>query len=387
MADLRKNSPDTIIEITEIRRYFPCLKGGKIYMNHAALSPLSQLVLDGINEFLIQRSDTNIENFLSVLDTTGKVKDKLSSMINTVPDRLAFVDNTSNGLNVLAQGLPWQSGDRILLNDIEFPSNIYPFLNLKPLGVEIDFVKSVNGVVSAEDVIAMITPRTRLISISQVQFLSGYRVDLKKIGEVCRQKGIVFSVDGIQGIGAVSLDVVEDKIDFLASGTQKWLMGLQGLGFIYITEELQDKLGHKYVGWTSVEDAWNLLNFDLTFKKSAECFQNGTLSAIGIIALNAALDLFYMYGLENVENAIIENSIYFMQQLQSLGIEPMLKDCAKENLSGIVSFNNNNVKACYEKLEANNIYTAMREGILRFSPHFYNTKEEIDKVINVLKSC
>jgi cysteine desulfurase / selenocysteine lyase len=373
------------MEKSEVRSYFPYLKNGKIYMNHAAISPLSSLVVQRVNEFLLERSETNIENYLTVIDTTTKLKGKLGALLNTDPDRLAFVDNTSNGLNILAQGMNWKAGDRIILNDIEFPSNVYPFLNLKPLGVEIDFVKSKDGIVSAEDVIAMIKPSTRLISISQVQFLTGYKVDLEQIGQVCSEKGIVFSVDGIQGVGAVPIDVQKCKIDFLAGGTQKWLMSLMGLAYIYVSEELQEQISPKYVGWTSVEDTWNLLNYDLKLRKSADCFQNGTTSSIGVTAFNASLDLFYMYGFDNVEKDILDNSEYFIKQLDSIGLSPILLGVPREFLSGIVSFRCNNPKTFYETLNSNGVECALREGIVRLSPHYYNTIEEIDTVIDILK--
>lgn len=376
---------DNVMEKSEVRNYFPYLKSGKIYMNHAAISPLSSLVLQRINEFLLERSETNIENYLTVIDTTTKLKGKLAALLNTDSERLAFVDNTSNGLNILAQGMSWKSGDRIILNDIEFPSNVYPFLNLKPQGVEIDFVKSKNGIVSAEDVITMIKPTTRLISISQVQFLTGYRVDLEQIGQVCREKGIIFSVDGIQGVGALPIDVQKYNIDFLAGGTQKWLMALMGLAYICISEELQEQISSKFVGWTSVEDTWNLLNYDLKLRKSADSFQTGTTSSIGVTAFNASLDLFYMYGFDNVENDILDNSEYFINRLDSIGLSPILKDVPREYLSGIVSFTCRNPKTFYEALFNNKVECALREGIVRLSPHFYNTKEEIDTVIDILK--
>lgn len=373
------------MEKSEVRNLFPYLKSGKIYMNHAALSPLSNLVLDSINAFLLERSETNIENYMTVIEKTARAKQILASMLNCDSDRIAFVDNTSNGLNILAQGMNWTSGDRVIVNDIEFPSNVYPFLNLRSQGVEIDFVKSKNGIVSAEDVFDMIKPTTKLISISQVQFLSGYRVDIKMIGDVCRSKGIVFSVDGIQGIGAFPIDVVKENIDFLACGTQKWLMGLQGLAYIYISEELQEQLIPKYVGWTSVQDPWNLLQYDLKLRRSADCFQSGSTSAIGVCALNATLDLFNMYGRENVEKSVTENTLYFFEQMNSIGLPPILNGVETRFLSGIVSFTSNEAKACFEKLSNNHVECAMREGIVRLSPHFYNTREEIDTVIDILK--
>ncbi len=187
-------------------------------------------------------------------------------MINCNADRIAFVDNTSNGLNILAQSIDWKKGDRILLNDIEFPANVYPFLNLKRLGVEVDFVKSENGIVTSDQIINSIKPETKLVSVSFVQFLSGYKIDLEKIGKYCRTNDIIFCVDGIQGIGAMRIDVKKCKIDFLSCGTQKWLLGMQGLAFIFVDEDFQKKMIPANVGWLSVENAWNLLDYKLDLK-------------------------------------------------------------------------------------------------------------------------
>jgi cysteine desulfurase/selenocysteine lyase len=207
--------------IAESRKYFPYLNSGMIYMNHAAVSPLATPVVEAIDKFLYLKSYTEIENYKDYLKLIAETKYDIGELINCKPDRIAFVDNTSNGLNILAQGLDWKYADRIILNDLEFPSNVYPFLNLKTYGIEIDFVKSKNGVVFYEDIEKAVTEKTRLLSISYVQFLTGYRADLERIGELCRRKGIIFCVDSIQGLGAVALDVQKCKIDFVANGCQK----------------------------------------------------------------------------------------------------------------------------------------------------------------------
>ncbi|MCX6152218.1 MAG: aminotransferase class V-fold PLP-dependent enzyme [Ignavibacteriales bacterium] len=354
-------------------------------MNHAAISPLSSPVVEQINKYLHVRSETDVENFQDYLGLVTETKNRISELINSSSDRIAFVDNTSNGLNILAQGLDWNPGDRILLNDVEFPSNIYPFLNLKQQGVEIDFVKSRDGCVTYEDIESAVTAKTKLISISYVQFLSGYRADLEKIGELCSNKGIIFCVDSIQALGAITLDVKKYKIDFLANGTQKWLMALEGLGFIFITEELQEKITPKYVGWTSVADAWNLLDYKLVLKRNADRFQNGTLSVVGINALNASLKFLQSFGYKNIEETILNNTDYFLSSLLEIGITPLLKNAGRNNLSAIVSFKSVKAKDIFDKLLAQNITAAVREGIVRFSPHFYNSKEEIDKVIVCLR--
>ncbi|MGE5431569.1 MAG: aminotransferase class V-fold PLP-dependent enzyme [Syntrophomonadaceae bacterium] len=374
-----------MIEISEARKYYPYLETGRIYMNHAAISPLSEPVVKELDDYIYVRSRTEIENFPEYMKVMVDTKNKLGEMINCDSSRIAFMDNTSNALNLLAQGLAWKTGDRIILNDIEFPSNIYPFLNLKQQGVEVDIVKSHNGIVSFEDIERAITDKTKLVSISHVQFLSGYRADIEKIGELCRSKGIIFCVDAIQAAGALRIDVKKMNIDFLASGTQKWMMALQGLSFIFLTRELQEKINPRYVGWTSVIDAWNLLQYDLKLRSSAERFQNGTISAIGVIALHASIDFMRRFGHDRIEEAILGHTEYFMERLMENGIQPVLQNVERKNLSGIVSFSSTKAEELFGELQKRNITAAVREGIVRFSPHFYNTREEIDSVVSVLK--
>ncbi len=374
------------MDIEKARNYFPHLKSGKIYFNHASTGPLSRPVLDNINKVLYEKSQTNIDEFIGLQSVIRETKNDLGELINTTADRIAFVDNTSNGINVLSQGIQWRKGDRILLNDLEFPANVYPFLNLEKHGVAIDFVKSHNGIVTADDVSEMIKPETKLVSISQVQFLTGYRADLEKIGNICRDKGIIFSVDAIQGLGAVRLDVEKDKIDFVSAGSQKWLLGLQGLGFIYVSKKLQESMVPGNVGWLSVEDAWNLLNYDLTLKKTADCFQGGTLNSIGIYALNASMKIFKEFGFNEIEKNIVNNSTYLMKRLNAIGIKPILAGCSSKELSGIVSFAHKESKKIFDKFLQNNIHCAVREGMIRLSPHFYNTADETDKIVEILKS-
>ncbi|MFA6598852.1 MAG: aminotransferase class V-fold PLP-dependent enzyme [Ignavibacteriaceae bacterium] len=370
----------------EARKYFPFLDKGKIYFNHAALSPLSTVVTEKIQSYLLQRSEGSIEDVQSLLRESSEAKNKLANMLNTTPGRIAFVDNTSNGLNLLAQGLPWKKGDRILLNDLEFPSNVYPFLNLQQLGVEVDFVKSENGKVTVETILQAITPSTKLLSISFVQFLSGYKADLEEIGKICKANNIIFAVDAIQGLGALQLDVQKCNIDFLASGTQKWLMAMMGLAFVFLSEKIQKKITPKYVGWLSVEDAWNILQYDLKLKTDASVFQTGTLNVIGIYGLNAALDLFASVGFDKIETAVLDNTEYFMHELAAAGFSSLLSGIERKNLSGIVTLKDDRAAAIFEKLTDERVHCSLREGMIRFSPHFYNTYEEIDSVVKILKN-
>jgi selenocysteine lyase/cysteine desulfurase len=373
------------MKLDDVRGLFPHLKSGRIYFNHASTGPMSQRVVEKLLNLIKDRTGEKIDDYKEFLKNSEETKSILSELINSETARIAFVDNTSNGINIIAQGLNLTSGDGILLNDIEFPANVYPFLNLKNKGIEIDFVKSHDGIVSAEDIINSVREYTKLISISFVQFLSGYKVDLEKIGKFCKEKGIILSVDAIQGLGAVKLDIKKCNIDFISCGTQKWMLGLQGFGFIYLSEKLQEKLEPKYVGWTSVKSAWNLLDYNLNLRSSADRFQNGTINTFGVYALNASLKLFREFGFENIERRVIENSIYFIEELANKGYDPILKNLPQENLSGIVSIRTENCKEVFKELEKKNVTAASREGVIRFSPHFYNSKKEIDIVISNLE--
>lgn len=374
------------MDLNKARSYFPHTKNELIYFNHAATGPLPTTVTDKINEYTQERSFKWIDNFPRVSEYADSTKSDLGRMLNCPADRIAFTDNTSNGINIIAAGIKWKKGDRILLNNIEFPANIYPFLNLQKDGVEIDIIKSHNGIVSAEDIIENIKPGTRLVSISFVQFLTGYKADLEKIGNYCSEKDILFSVDAIQGLGALKLDVIKCKIDFLSAGTQKWLLGLQGLAFVYLTEELQKELDTKYVGWLSVEDAWNILNYDLTLLNTAARYQNGTISHIGVYAFRGAMDFFLQFSWDEIEKQVIENASYLGNSLKNIGISPLLDGCPVENLSGIVTFRHNKAQQVFEYFGKNKISCSVREGMVRLSPHFYNSKEEIDKTIDTLKN-
>jgi selenocysteine lyase/cysteine desulfurase len=374
------------VELNKARKLFPYVKKGVVYFNHASTGAMSIRVKESIQELLYLKSEGKIDDYKELLRRADESKQLLGKLLNTNADRIAFTSNTSSGLNILAQGIRWKKGDRIILGDVEFPANVYPFMNLKDIGVEIDFVKSENGIVNAENLIHAITPKTKLISVSYVQFLSGYRIELEKLGSTCKEKGIILSIDATQGLGALTLDVQKCNIDFISCGTQKWMLGLQGMAFIYISEELQGKLKTASVGWLSVENAWDLIDYDFTLKKTANRYQPGTLNTFGVYAINASLKMFDEFGFSNIEEQVLSNSEYLIEQLIDTGNTPLLKNFSKKNLAGIISFKREDAEDIFNYLQTKNIVIAVREGIVRLSPHFYNTKDEIDKVVAELKN-
>lgn len=373
-----------MISTSEARKFFPYLNTGKIYFNHAALGPMSSLVTRQLENYIKQRSLTHVDNYMEYLPVYISAKRRLARLLGTSEDRIAWVENSSTGLNILAQGLPWQKGDEIILNDLEFPSNVYPFLNLRPLGVDLKFAKSIDGRIPVEAIERLITKKTRLISISLVQFLSGYRADIAKISRLAKANDILLSLDTIQASGAIDVNLEKLRCDFATGGTQKWLMGMMGLAYMFIGPALKDRLTQKFAGWLSVENEWDLLNYDLKLKDSAESFQIGTQSCIAMAALDSSLELFESVGIQNIEKANLKNLRYFTEKLSSAGFRPMQTDWEDSELASIISFPHQRAIETFENLAKKNIICSQREGWLRFSPHYYNTEEEIDRVVSAL---
>ncbi len=371
--------------VEEVRKLFPYIAHGKIYFNHASIGPLSRLVLSRLNEYFYERSTSKIKNFEAFLAADSGGRENIAKLLNCKADRVTWIDNVSNGMSVLANSLQWQKGDEIILNELEFPANVYPFLNLQKQGVIVKFVKANNGCVLTEDIKAEITDRTKLISISYVQFLTGYRADLEEIGKLCKTNNIIFSVDTIQALGAFAVDVEKCNIDFVCGGTQKWLMGIQGLSYMYIKKELQDKMIQSTVGWLSVEDYWNLLDYNLELKKDASSFMNGSVNLIGIIAVEATTNLLLSFGMDKVADTVLSNSKYLINKLNELDIKPVLSGLEDKYLSGIVSFSIPNAELIQQELEREYIIFEIRREYIRIAPHFYNNKEDFDRFITELK--
>ena len=371
-------------DIEKYRGLFPAIGAGTVYLNHAATSPLSTKVVAAVDDYLLERSETRVDNFGHLVKISNETKESIAKLIKSTPDRIAFCDNTSNALNILAAGLEWRQGDRIILNDIEFPANVYPFLNLKRRGVEVDFVKSRVGRVLPEDIEAAMTDRTRLLSISHVQFLSGYRADLELIGSLCEKHGILFSVDAIQSAGVVPVDVQKMKIDFLAAGGQKWLMAPQGIGFAFVSERVQSMIHQAYLGWTSMKNFFgDLTSYRIEPDDTASRYESGTLNQIGILSLHETLSTLLETGIDKIEEHVLDLGDRLMIELDKIGV-PVFADGPRAERAGIVSVKVSDPDRAFAQLSQSKVEVALRQGWIRVSPHFYNTESDILAFINNL---
>jgi cysteine desulfurase/selenocysteine lyase len=364
------------MNLSRFRDFFPVTQSS-VYLNHAAISPLSVKVTNAIKEHLEKRSKGQIEVIEDVVAAKERLKKNIGQLIGCQKEEIAIVTNTSEGLNWLANGFTWNKGDRILLFRDEFPANIYPFMNLMRHGVEIDFVPSENGFTDIALIDKKITQQTKVLSVSFVKFYNGYRNDLHKISELCHQNDILFSVDGIQGIGALPLDVGKMHIDFISNGGHKWLMGPLGCGFMYVSPRIRKILSPVFAGWLSVKDSWNFFDYNLDFLEDASRFEIGTSNAIGIIGAAAATDLLCEITPQVIEGYLSSLGDYLIRKMNSVGLEFTGSE-NKKHWSGIFAFRGSAAKNLFEYLKENRIYCSLREGAVRFSPHFYNSEADID---------
>jgi selenocysteine lyase/cysteine desulfurase len=376
----------------ELRGLFPHTAQGLLYLDHAAISPLSVRVTAALQEHLQARS-LEVNTYFHDVETAKACRDNLARLIGAESgDRIAFFMNTSDALNVVAAGLHLRSGDHVLLNDAEFPTNVYPFLHLRSQGVTVEFLGTADGVVTAdmvEESIKRSRGRVKVVSLSAVQFLSGYRADLAAIGGVCKRHGVVFVVDAIQALGACAVDVEAMQIDALAAGGQKWLMAQTGIAFLYVSAALQERIAQPTLGWTSVRNPWDFYNYDQPLASAAKRYENGTLNFSGIIALCAALQLLTECGIEHIHQHLLGLTEQITQGLQAMNdavgaevLAPIVLDAPHRagittaRLCGSEGFLERGERV-HAALAAHKIAISLRDGCLRYSPHCYSTAEDV----------
>lgn len=375
-----------------LRALFPHTAQGKIYIDHASIGPVSVKVREAIESHLQNRSEGNVNTFLRDIELARECRSLVSHLINAEsPERIAFLMNTSDALNIIPTGLAWQTGDRIVLNDQEFPSNVYPYLNARRFGVDVEIMPTHDGEVTpemVENAIVRSGARVKLVSLSAVQFLSGYRPDLAAIGAICRRHGVIFVVDAIQAAGAVPIDVQAMSIDALACGGQKWLMATTGIAFLYLTEELQNRIEQANLGWISVAKPWDFFKYDQPLNKSAVRYENGTLNFPGIIGLGASLKTLLEVDPCRTEQHLSALTEYLLAELPAVGIFKEISAFPSARRAGIVSGRLHDVSRgeyMLAQLTERHIAVSWREGRLRFAPHCHNTMDEMHTVIQSLR--
>lgn len=370
--------------ITEARKQFPHTWTDMIYMNHAAISPLSFRVREAAGKYLEKRSLSDIECFPWAPKMAFETKKLIAARLGTTPDRISYAMNTADGLNVLASGLDWKQGDRVLLYRYEYPTNVYPFLIRKRDGVEVDLYDVADHRITVDVIKEHLTPQTKVLSLSMVQFSTGYLADIEAIGKLCKERDIIFSLDAIQAFPHMPFDVEKWNVDFISVGGHKWLMSPEGIGFIYVSKRAQERISQSWMGSTSVKNPFNHFEFDIDrIRDDASRYENGTLNYPGIAALKASLEFQREFGFDEVHKHTLFLTSRFADLFSQRGVKIVSPQGSGET-SGIIAVEMENADEIFKKLLAKDIHVAVRRGFLRISPFFYNTEEEVKKVINTV---
>lgn len=357
-----------------------------IYLNHAAVSPWPKRTVDAVKLFAEQNGYQGSLAYPQWLETEQQLRHQLAALINAASgDDIALVKNTSEALSFVAYGLAWQSGDNVVSSNQEFPSNRIVWESLAPQGVELRQA-DLDSHDSPEDALfALVDERTRLIAISSVQYASGLQMDLVRIGEFCRNHGILFCVDAIQSLGAVQFDVQAIQADFVAADGHKWMMGPEGLGVFYCRPELRDQLRLSQFGWHMIESVGDFDRLEWEAASSARRFECGSPNMLAIHALNASLSLLNETGMVKVETLVQDNSNFLIDKLTSIGMNVVTPSDPLRH-AGIVSFASpdGDNAAIFENLLAAGVFCAYRRGNIRFSPHFYTPRHKLEHALRLL---
>jgi cysteine desulfurase/selenocysteine lyase len=358
------------------RREFP-VTGTYIFLDHAGVAPMSLRVKTAIETLLAESTEDGAFYYPAWAQRVVEIRQACARLINAGPDEIAFVKSTSHGLSIVAQGLDWRPGDNVLIYEKEFPSNIYPWLNLRSRGVEVRTIPSRDGRIAMHDIELLMDARTRLLTISSVQYSNGFRIDLTKVGALCREKQVLFCVDAIQSLGLIPMAVRDCQIDFLSADAHKWLLGPEGIGIFYCRKELAEQLSPPLIGWKSVQNEFEFDRTELLLKTNALRFEEGSMNLMGIIGLGAALDLLFEVGIEHVEQRVLDLGDLIIQEALKRGYRVQTPGGRHERGGNITFSGDFDPAAMQDALREQRIMVSARGGGIRASPHFYNTGEDI----------
>lgn len=373
------------MDLSEYREQFPIAEK-YAYLNHASIASPSSRVSSGVQAHIQKTQEVPFTELLDpLMKLDGELRTRVKKLINAYrADEIVPMPNTTTGINTVANSLPLRTGDNVLVLDGDYPANIYPWMNLAPRGVLTKIVPASNGGLDIDLLQSRIDSHTRAICISTVMFSTGFRNDLGSVGKLCRERNIYFIVDGIQSLGALPLDVQALRIDFLACGSQKWLLGMMGSGFLYCRHELLDRLQlGAYVGTLSVVDPIAYLDYNFTLQPSSERFNLAMPNPATLVALHESLGMLLEVGIERVRDRILSLTGTLINDMTNRGYT-LISDTEDAHRSGIVTFELPDPDAASTKLKRGDVVTTVRSGRLRVSPHFYNSEGDVLRVGEVL---
>ena len=362
-------------DFEKIREQFPVTKN-KVFLNHAAESPLPKPVAEAVSKYANEFSNTGKTS----IDCEDGGKPHFAKLVGAKAGEIALVENTSVGLNIAANVLNYPPGSKIVTTDLEYPSVVYPWLR-KSLGVKVQYVKNVDGRILLDDMEKAVDDKTVAVAISHVEYANGFRNDLRVLSEIVHEHGAYLIVDAIQSVGTMHLDVKRDDVDFLMAACYKWLLSPHGAAYLYVKDELIEKFEPPFVGWASVkQETFDTADFydiwSLNLSKTASRFEVGTSCTISLVGAREAMKMLLSYGIENVRKRIMKLTDRLIETAEDLRLKlqtPKERQCR----SGIVNFKIGRPQKFVEKLGKKGIVVSARANGVRVSPHFYNTEEEI----------
>jgi len=370
-------------DIRRLREHFPITKS-KVFLNHAGQSPLPKPAVEAVQKFMDEFAATGVMN-----SDPNEPKKLFARLIGAdTHHEIAFVENTSMGLNIVAHMLNYPSGSNVVTTDLEYPSVVYPWLGSR-LGVEVRYVKNVNGKILLHDVERMVDDNTVALAVSHVEYVNGFRHDLRALAEIAHEHGAYLIVDAIQSAGVMPIDVKQGNIDFLTTACYKWLLGPAGAGFLYVRHDLIQEFEPPLIGWVSVKpevfetlDLWDIRSLKLA--ETACRFEVGTPSFYSLVGAAAALNLLLDAKISKIEKRVLNLTSRLIEAVKDRGCRLQTPEEPSECRSGVVNFLIDKPDERVQRLEKKGIIVSARAHGIRVSPHFYNTEEEIDKLIDEL---
>lgn len=357
------------------------------YFDHAAVAPLPERVNEAVVSWAKSMAESGVADWSRWRKTVETARRLAAKLVNAERDEIALVHSTTEGINIVAEGVPWKPGDNIVTLESEFPSNLYPWMNQKDKGVEVRQVAATNERVDLDAIAKACDEKTRIVSVSWVGYATGFRSDLDAIADIAHRKGARLFVDAIQGLGVFPLDVKRTPVDFLSADGHKWLLGPEGAGILYVRKEHLDWLRPVGLGWNSVAHAGNFADTSLNLKPNAGRYEGGTYQMVGLAGLAAALELQAEYGTEAISQRIQDVTDALVEELQAFGAA-IASDLDPSHRSGILAFTFSEtdpliIKA---KLLEQGVILNCRHGRLRLSPHVYTNREDIEKLTASLRT-
>ncbi len=380
---------DEILSNESLRqREFPVV-GRQIFLGHAGVAPLPARVGKAIREYSEMATVGNQEAVIGANRFEG-TRRLAARMIDADPEEIALLGPTSLALSYIASGVSFEPGDNVLVYFADYPSNVYPWMALQARGVEVRFVQASQlGRIGLEDVRAQVDGRTRLVALASCHFISGWRIDLNGIGAFLRERNILFSVDGIQTVGAFPTAVTH--VDFLAADSHKWMLGPCGAGILYVRKRLHESFCPPVYGWHNIRSPDFVTQEKMTYREGAKRYEVGTPNFLGQVGMQAALELLNEIGLDAIAKELLRKRQWLVPALREKGYHVLQADAPNDHGSGIVTFYKpgTDMGTICEKMERESIFTSLRvdpEGnrYIRLSPHFYNTDDELKQVLQQL---